>query len=210
MYILALDAALARCSAAVLHHDTVVSLRQVDAATGHASVLPKLTDEVLAEAGWPRLAFVAVTVGPGSFTGLRAALALAHGIGLGAGIPVVGVTVAEALAAGVAGIGQRALWVAIDSRRSQVFLDRNGVLDSHALDSLPLPPGPIAVAGDAAVAVAAALAARGCDVLLTDAGLPCAADVAHVGLRRWRGDLPDIPAQPLYIHPPAVRLPGPA
>ena len=57
--------------------------------------------------GWRRqggvtgLDAVAAVVGPGGFTGIRAALALAEGIGLGAGIPVIGVTTGEALAAAV-------------------------------------------------------------------------------------------------------------
>jgi tRNA threonylcarbamoyladenosine biosynthesis protein TsaB len=206
MYILALDGALAGCSAAVLRGECVVAARATDAATGHAARLPQMAGEVMAEAGYPHLAMVAVTVGPGGFTGLRAALALAHGIGLAEGCPVVGVTVPEALGAGLEAVG-REVWVAIDTRRSLVFLARNGVVASHALDDLPQPSGPIALAGDAAVAVAAALAARGCDVTLTDIRLPQAATIAAVACQRLRGALPALAAVPLYVDPPAARLP---
>ena len=53
------------------------------------------------------LDLVAVTVGPGSFTGIRAALALAHGLALAAGVPVIGVTVGEALADALPHLGDR-------------------------------------------------------------------------------------------------------
>ena len=76
-----------------------------------------------------------------------------------------------------------------------------------ALDALPPAAGPVAVAGDAAVAVAARLAARDTDVMLTDARLPTARHVAMVGARRLAGELPPLAAQPLYVDPPEARLP---
>jgi tRNA threonylcarbamoyl adenosine modification protein YeaZ len=151
---------------------------------------------------------VAVTVGPGSFTGLRAALALAHGLALAANLPVVGVSVAEALAEAAGALEGRALWAAIDSRRARVYLGIAGLWRVVGLDGLPRPPGPVAVAGDAAVAVAARLAARGDDVLLTGARLPFARYVATAGARRLAGELPPLAAQPLYIDPPEAKLPA--
>jgi tRNA threonylcarbamoyladenosine biosynthesis protein TsaB len=209
--ILALDAALARCSAAVLRDGAVIAERREAGGRGQASVLPGLVADVLAAAGTAatRLGAVAVTIGPGSFTGIRAALALAHGIGLAIGRPVVGASVAEALAeACAATLDGRTLWTAIDSRRGRVFLGVEGVWQPAALDALPAASGPVAVAGDAAIAVAARLAARGDDVLLTDARLPEARHVALAGARRLGGALPPLAAQPLYIDPPEARLPA--
>jgi tRNA threonylcarbamoyl adenosine modification protein YeaZ len=210
MWVLALDAALARCTAAIVVDQLTLALRQEDTARGHAALLPVMAAAVLDQAQLhaTSLDLVAVTVGPGSFTGIRAALALAHGIALAAGIPVVGVTVGEALADSLPYLGERRLWSAIDSRRGRVFLECCGTVLSLSLDSLPPPQGKVAVAGDAAIAVASRLAARDADVMLTDARLPQARHVAVVGERRIGGSLPPLPAQPLYVDPPEAKLPA--
>jgi tRNA threonylcarbamoyladenosine biosynthesis protein TsaB len=208
--ILALDAALGRCAAAVVAGHEVLSARQIDAAQGHAALLPVMARDVLQEAATPAasLDLVAVTVGPGSFTGIRAGLALAHGIALAAGVPVVGVTVGEALADSLPFLAERQLWVAIDSRRGRVFLERGARVIATPLDALPRPEGRVALAGDAAVAVAARLAARDVDVMLTDARLPIARHIAVAAERRLRGELRPLPAQPLYVDLPEARLPA--
>jgi tRNA threonylcarbamoyladenosine biosynthesis protein TsaB len=197
--LLALDAALSGCSAGVVSDGRVLAERFDPA--GQAAPLPVMAREVLRQAG-VQLEAVAVTVGPGSFTGLRAALALAHGIGLAAGVPVLGVTVGAALAR-LAPPG-RAFWVAIDSKRGRVFLERDGAVRSVGLDELPAPDGKVAIAGDAAIAVASRLAARGFDVQLLSARQP---DPLGIALAAQRG--PTRPPQPLYVDPPAVK-PGPA
>ena len=215
MRVLSLDSASTRCSAAVVVDGDVQAARQAEATQGHAALMPVMVRDVLAEAGAPAtsLDLVAVTVGPGSFTGIRAGLALAHGVALASGIPVVGLTVGEALADSLPHLGLRQLWVAIDSRRQRIFLERNGVITAEALDALAAlaalaaPAGKIALAGGAAAVVAATLAARDFDVMLTDARLPAARHIALVGERRFRGDLPALPAQPIYVDPPEARLP---
>jgi len=208
--VLALDSALARCAAAVVVNGDVHAARQVETVQGHAALLPAMARDVLAEAvtAAASLDLVAVTVGPGSFTGIRAGLALAHGLALAAGSPVVGVTVGEALADSLPHLGERRLWVAIDSRRGRVFLERDGQITAELLEVLPVPPSKIALAGDAAASVAARLAARDFDVMLTDARLPIARHVAVVAMRRFAGDLSPLPAQPLYIDPPEAKLPS--
>lgn len=210
MRILAIDGALARCSAAVVVDGEVLAGRHQDVARGHAALLPAMAQAVLADAGVaaPTLDLVAVTVGPGSFTGVRAGLALAHGIALAAEVALVGVSVGEALAAALPHLGRRALWCAIDSRRGRIFLERDGLVTSMALDDLPRAEGQVAVAGDASIAVAAQLAAREADVMLTDARLPVARHIALVGERRLAGDLPPRAPQPIYVDPPEARLPA--
>lgn len=208
MRILALDAALARCSVALVEDGVVLASRAAASGRGQSAVLAPMAAEVMAalpKGG--RLDAVAVTVGPGSFTGLRTAIALAHGLGA-QGCPVLGVTVAEALAQAVGPLPGRVLWTAIDSRRGRVFLDIGGVVRPVELTALPRPEGPIAIAGDAAVIVAATLAAQGFDVRLTDQRLPDAACVAAVGALRLAGALAPLEAQPLYVDPPEAKLPA--
>ncbi len=211
MRILALDAALARCSVALVIDDVTVACRFAISERGQSSLLAPMVAEILEQGPNVSLDAVAVTIGPGSFTGLRTAISLAHGLGT-QGCPVIGVTVAEALADAVErtppGLGGRALWTAIDSRRGRVFLDIGGVVRAFALQSLPSPAYPVAIAGDAAVAVAAVLAGQGFDVRLTDARLPDAVSVAHVAKRRLAGLLPPLEAQPFYVDPPEAKLPA--
>lgn len=204
LLILALDAALSGCSAGVVGPDGVLAERSADGARGNTAALAAMAHAVLAEAAVTpvQLAMVAVTIGPGSFTGIRAAVSLAHGIGLAAGVPVVGVTVGEALRVPDNG---RAQWVAVDQRRGRVFLDCDGTVATVALDALPAPGGPVSVAGDAAIAVAAALATRGIDALLLPGRMPTPADIANAARRRAAAGVDPRAVQPLYVDPPEAR-----
>ena len=207
MRILTLDAALARCGAAVVDERGVLAERFLDGPRGAAAGLAALAGDALREAGGA-VDLVAVTVGPGSFTGLRAALAIAHGFAAAAPSRLVAVSVGEALRAALPEDSGRAVWVAIDSRRGTVFLDRDGDIASCALEALPAAAGPLAIAGDAAIAVAARLAARGTDTLLTDARLPAPAAIAAAARQRIAGALPPLAPQPLYIDPPQTHAPA--
>jgi hypothetical protein len=102
----------------------------------------------------------------------------------------------------------RALWAVTDSRRGRVFLERDGEIVSLANEALPTPAGKVALAGGAATHVAARLAARGADVMLTDARFAMVRHIALIAARRHAGELPPRPAQPLYVDPPEARLPA--
>jgi tRNA threonylcarbamoyladenosine biosynthesis protein TsaB len=220
MRILAIEGALARCSAAVLADGAVAAAEGIEAPRGHPALLPPMARAVLARAGIAATALdaVAVGVGPGGFTGLRAAIALARGIARGAGCPLVGVTTGEALAAALPGAGRagRAIWAVVDNRRGRVVLEAfaaDAALPEAprvvALDALPPAPPGLLLLGDAAAAVAAALAARG-EVAQPRPGLPDAAALARVAARRLAGAVPPRDAAPLYAEPAAVSAPATA
>jgi len=220
MRILALDGALARASAAVWAEGRVLSASAAEGPRGQAVALPPMVARVLAEAGLSATALdaVASVVGPGGFTGLRAALALAQGVALAIGRPAIGVTTGEALAAALpeALRAGHAVWSVIDTKRGRVLLERFapgagaplGPPEPFALADLPVPEGPVALVGDMAAEAAAALAARGVAAVLTESRLPEAAAVAAVAALRLEGLLPPRAALPLYVEAPAVRLPG--
>jgi len=212
MRILALDSAVARCSATIVADGEVTFGFQQDLERGHASVLAVMARDCLRDAGLKAadLDLIAVTVGPGSFTGIRGGIALAQGIGVAADRPVVGVTVGEALADSLPHLGGRLLWCAIPSRRGRIFLESGDSVLSLALADVPDPRRPVAVAGNAAADVASRLAARGVNVMLTDARLPIGRHVAMVAERRFHGRLRPLPAEPIYVDAPEARVPAAA
>lgn len=217
MILLALDGALARCSAAVWCDGVIVAEAGCDAARGQAALLPPLVAQVLAQAGVAATALdaVAVGVGPGGFTGLRAALSLAEGLAAGAGARLIGVTTGEALVAALPAERRqgRAVWSVIDNKRGSIVLERfaagsatpEGPPEILPLDAMPWPQGAVALVGDAAAPAAARLAARACDVMLTDSRLPQARALAVIAASRLAGILAPRDAAPLYAEPPAVR-----
>jgi tRNA threonylcarbamoyladenosine biosynthesis protein TsaB len=199
--LLVLDASGPLATATLFDGDTVLDARSETGGRGPAAVVPVLVRDVLAEHGMPDA--VAVVAGPGGFTGLRATLALAAGLADGRGIPAIAVSVPEALALGQP--GDRPIWCAQAARADLIYLTRDGDSTALPLDALPVPAGPVAVTGDAAGRVVAALAARGFDVRLTNARRPTAAAVAAVARARAIGKLPPLPLAPIYAEPPRVR-----
>ena len=127
MLILAIDTALDACAAAVLDTEAgeLVAQESQIMKRGHAEALMPLIGRVIAASRTPfaSLGRIAVTTGPGSFTGLRVGLSAARGIGLAANIPVVGVTTLAAYAAPI--VSQNAEYPvvsAIDARHNHVYL----------------------------------------------------------------------------------------
>jgi tRNA threonylcarbamoyladenosine biosynthesis protein TsaB len=126
MFILAIDTALDACAACVLDSDAghLIARESQPMKRGHAEALMPLIARVVRDSGvaFAALDRIAVTVGPGSFTGLRVGLSAARGIALAAGKPVVGLTTLTAYAAAVVSeIGQHPIIAAIDARHDQVY-----------------------------------------------------------------------------------------
>jgi tRNA threonylcarbamoyladenosine biosynthesis protein TsaB len=126
MRVLAIDTALEACSAAVFDSELgEVASETLPMARGHAEALMPLIARVMHYAGMPFSALdrIAVTTGPGSFTGLRVGIAAARGIALAAGKPAVGLTTLAAFAAPyIAQDDNIPVVVAIDARHEHVYL----------------------------------------------------------------------------------------
>lgn len=216
MKILAIETSGGACSAALWSDGVLVRERIEPMARGHAERLVPLIGEVLAEAetAYRELDLIAVTVGPGTFTGMRVGLATARGIALATGRPCLGVTSfecvleaarAEAEAAWAAGL---AALVVLDSRRSEVFAQRFEAPAGLPREPVVAPPEELALGGrDVGLVVGTAAAA------LSEAGLggttrvlevaPSAAAVARVAGRRWTaGARPTGFPDPLYLRAP--------
>ncbi|RYC09942.1 tRNA (adenosine(37)-N6)-threonylcarbamoyltransferase complex dimerization subunit type 1 TsaB [Ciceribacter ferrooxidans] len=124
MIVLAIDTAGVDCSAAVYDSDRGAVLGQATETIGrgHAEKLMEKIDAALAEAGLSLEAVerIAVTVGPGSFTGIRVGVAAARGLALALGIPAVGVSTLAVLASAEA--GNAPVVAAIDAKRDEIYI----------------------------------------------------------------------------------------
>ena len=128
MRVLAIDTALEACSVAVIDtadtraHNACESLPMQ---RGHAEALMPLVARVLdrAQLDFGALDRIAVTTGPGSFTGLRVGIAAARGIALAAGKPAIGLSTLAAFAAPfIAANDTLPVVVAIDARHDHIYL----------------------------------------------------------------------------------------
>lgn len=138
MIVLALDTAGVDCAAAVYDSgsDSVMGEVTETIGRGHAEHLMHVVDEALAKADVALSAIerVVVTVGPGSFTGIRIGVAAARGFALSLDIPAIGVTTLEVMAAtaGKQNPGKPVL-AAIDAKREEIYLQAFGA-DGSPLD----------------------------------------------------------------------------
>jgi tRNA threonylcarbamoyladenosine biosynthesis protein TsaB len=132
MRVLAIDTALGACAAAVLDtaSGAVTAHESQTMSRGHAEALMPLIARVMERArlDFSELDRIAVTTGPGSFTGLRVGIAAARGLGLAAGKPVVGLTTLAAYAAPlIAANDTLPVAAAIDARHDHLYLQVFGV-----------------------------------------------------------------------------------
>jgi tRNA threonylcarbamoyl adenosine modification protein YeaZ len=219
MRILAIDTALGACACAVLDtdHGEILATESLPMVRGHAEALMPLVARVLSVGN---LAFV--TVGPGSFTGLRVGVSAARGIALAAGKPAVGLTTLTAFAAPyIATDDTLPLLAAIDARNNNVFMQLFGpggrTLISPRLMTLDeavrtATTGPARLVGTAANSIAAAWpASQPLPPLVDQQAAPSIEWVARLGAAA-AADGSAVP-KPLYLRAPdaqpqdAARLP---
>lgn len=160
-------------------------------ARGLAETLPRMVAAVRGSG----FDLVAAVAGPGSFTGIRAGLALAHGLALGAGVDLVAVTIGEALEAGLGA----PLLVVTDAGRGRLFVEHGAHCRATTVEALLVPPdlrlADFRLAGD------------GAPLLGAPALNPGPADVAAAALARQAGALPPRAPLPLYVDEALVSAP---
>ncbi|MBF0180860.1 MAG: tRNA (adenosine(37)-N6)-threonylcarbamoyltransferase complex dimerization subunit type 1 TsaB [Magnetococcales bacterium] len=120
--VLAMDTSLPRGSMALLDGERLAAREWFEGPEGHVVLLARALERGLAATGWRPgdLSLLAVTVGPGSFTGARIALGVAKGLALATGAPLVGISTLELLLAGI-GEGDGLAVALIDARRAEVY-----------------------------------------------------------------------------------------
>jgi len=208
--ILAVDTALGACSVAILMDGAVLAHRFQEMTRGHAEALAPMVDEIMRQAGigFDALDRLAVTTGPGTFTGQRVGLAFMRGLRVGLKKPLIGVTTLEAMAAAT----QKNRAAAIhDARRDEAYLllwENGRVILEPAVMSFADAVaqigafGPCALCGTGAEKAGDAL---GEDFPMTDIRQPDALWVARLAAGR---PIPAVPPAPLYLRAPDAKLPG--
>lgn len=225
MRVLAIDTALEACSAAVLDTEAPGKAVQESMAMtrGHAEALMPMIFRVLENAGIAAedLDRIAVTVGPGSFTGLRVGIAAARGIALAAGKPAIGLTTLAAYAAPlIAADDTRAVVSTIDAHHDSVYIQIFGPGGRVAMSPRVLG---LREAVRAAHSGAPRLVGTGADLLVkvwpSGERPPASVDTSRAPDIRWVARLgaaappSSTPPKPLYLRPPdaqpqaAARLP---
>jgi tRNA threonylcarbamoyladenosine biosynthesis protein TsaB len=216
MKLLAFDTASAACSVAVWDETEVRAHRFERRQRGQVETLVPMIESVLAESGldYEALDAIAVTRGPGTFTGLRIGLATARGLALAAGRPLIGLTTLETIAAAACSpSSDRYVCVTIEARRGEVYTqtfapdgapyDEPAALVPQAAIDRAVASGAI-LAGDAASRLAAL--SDGLEFLPGD-GLP---DAVVLAARAARMPLPAVGevVSPFYLRAPDAKLPG--
>ena len=174
--LLGFDTATPACSAALWAHGEVTAWRRIETGGRHAEALVPMLRAVAAEGGIPLAAVdrFAVTVGPGSFTGIRIGLATARGLALASDRPLIGLSTLEVLAAGVPDAERDGpVLAALDAGRERLYaqlFDRSlsAILEPRALHAAALPDlvteaetgGPLIAVGTGQAVALAALAPK--------------------------------------------------
>jgi tRNA threonylcarbamoyladenosine biosynthesis protein TsaB len=207
---LAVDTALGACSVAVLSGDAVLAHHFEEMARGHAEALAPLVEGAMraAKVSFRALDRLAVTTGPGTFTGQRVGLAFMRGLRLALKKPLIGVTTLEAMAAATGADRAAAIH---DAKRNEAYLSlwEKGAT-AFAPQVMPLDEavarirafGACALCGTGADAAGPAL---GDGFRLTGIRQPDALWVARLAVSR---PAPDQPPAPLYLRAPDAKLPS--
>jgi tRNA threonylcarbamoyladenosine biosynthesis protein TsaB len=202
--VLGIETATTVCGVALVQNGGLLAERSVEQRYAHAETLFGFLDDVLEESRvrMRDLHGIAVSIGPGSFTGLRIGVSVVKGLHMATGIPVVAVPTLEALADAGATEAREAgadtMLAVLDARRGEVYwqlfdVNARGVTPRTDVSDVQverladrIPDGRMALTGEARLLVAGALAGAGVEagrilVLSADNARCTAVTVAHRG-----------------------------
>lgn len=213
--VLAFDTSFGPVSAALvtLKGEAVASFEADNPAGTQAETLPPRVAEMFASAGvaFSQVDRIAVTVGPGAFTGVRVGLAFAKGLRLATGAIILGVTTLECLAAQAGG---RTVGVAIDARRGEVYAQAFDAAVTPLTEAAVLPLGEVAARFGAVLRAPFVLTGSGAALVAEAIGEPVEI-VAHgridtklLARRMIAADPKRYPPAPAYLRAPDARLPS--
>jgi tRNA threonylcarbamoyladenosine biosynthesis protein TsaB len=216
MRVLALETSTLAGSVALVEPGRIVSEYALDVGTTHSERLMPTIDRLLADAGWAlgSLDGLAVSVGPGSFTGLRIGISTAKGLAFGLGIPVAAVPTLDALAARLP-FAAAPVCPIVKARRDEVYASLYrwvGDAMRREWEYLALSPAELAarlpqdviLLGDGAAHVPA----PGARLAPVAVRAPSATTVGELGLARLgAGDVVSATELvPCYLRPPEAEL----
>jgi len=209
MRVLAVDTALGACSCAVMDDARVLSHRFVVMDRGHVEALAPMVEETMHESGvaFSELDRLAVTVGPGTFTGQRVGIAFMRGMRIALKRPLVGVTTLEALAhQAMAETGLTRAASLHDARREEVYLE---LVPGDGPALMPFDDAIKSLAAEGTLALAGTAAPRAAEMLkdavLSGVRQPDGLWVARLAMdREASAEAP----KPLYLRPPDAKLPA--
>jgi tRNA threonylcarbamoyladenosine biosynthesis protein TsaB len=212
--LLAVDTALGACSVALLDGEKTRIHIFEPMERGHAERLAPMVDEAMkaAHADFDGLTRLAVTTGPGTFTGQRVGLAFMRGLRLALQIPLIGITTLDAMAAAAMDETGQARAAAIhDARREEAYLllkDGDAITQSPVVLPFAQAVTRIQAFGACVLAGTGAAQARetlGDDFVLSHIRQPDAVWVARLALTC---SAPQEAPGPLYLRAPDAKLPG--
>jgi tRNA threonylcarbamoyladenosine biosynthesis protein TsaB len=222
MTVLAFDTATSSCAICIWQEGKILANAQKILERGHAEVLVPMIEGVLREAAltYGELELLAVTIGPGAFTGIRIGLATARSLALASGLPLIGVGNFDALAQATTPEERqgRRMMIVLETKRSDFYAccyddTLAPVADPKAVDEAALVEmagnEKILLVGDVIERASAALQGKGLDIQLSSTGPHVdPAVVAALAAAKFRSGGPiDLP-RPLYLKPPDVNLPA--
>jgi len=220
--VLAFDTTAASCSVAICGGGQILSEEQVILDRNHAEVLVPMIEHVLRESSmsYRDLDLLAVTTGPGAFTGIRVGLATAKGIALATNLPLIGISNFEVLAHSVPQFERKGknILVLIETKRADFYAciydekielkSKPSVVEPHRLKDF-IEIGPTLIIGNARDRGLKIIQEMDKEISCSEYGLDLEAKIlAELSIRKFNAGVNYAMPSPFYIKSPDVNTPS--